>query len=235
MTQRTTAALDVIARRPQADVAIRTPDRRTQEQEGGFAVKTYRQTFEEDYRPVQEPKADGSGFRTRYVYIGNWHLWDVSGERLSAVKRLMALSAALGAAIFLIGALIPSPLTWNRYVGLATGLGLAAVLLEIVGVIQFCAAKPRVPRQYFGDINAKLKLAPLAHAILLAFATAASAAAMVGGPVTLRDALVPVCFLASALAAAGIFTLYRSMPQKVVPNDAAYQFPIRKADAEKQI
>ena len=25
-------------------------------------MKTYRQTFEEDYRPVQEPKADGSGF-----------------------------------------------------------------------------------------------------------------------------------------------------------------------------
>ena len=194
-------------------------------------MKTYRQIFEEDYRSVQEPRADGSGFRTRYVYIGNWHLWDVPEERLRSVKRLMALSTALATAIFLIGALIPSPLTWNRFVGLATGLGLAAVLLEIVGVIQFCAAKPRLSRQYFGDINAKLKLAPLAHAILLAFATAASVAAMIGRPVAFRDALVPVCFLASALAAAGSFTLYRSVPQKVVPNDAAEQFPIRKSEA----
>lgn len=198
-------------------------------------MKTYRQIFEEDYRPVQEPKADGSGFRTRYVYIGNWHLWDVPEERLKSVKRLMALSTVLATAIFLIGALIPSPLTWNRYVGLATGLGLAAVLLEIVGVIQFCVAKPRLPRQYFGDINTKLKLAPLAHVILLAFATAASVAAMIGSPVTFRDALVPICFLASALAAGGSFTLYRSIPQKVVPNEAAEQFPKRKVDAEKQI
>lgn len=198
-------------------------------------MKTYRQIFEEDYRSVQEPRADGSGFRTRYVYIGNWHLWDVPEERLRSVKRLMALSTALATAIFLIGALIPSPLTWNRFVGLATGLALAAVLLEIVGVIQFCAAKPRLSRQYFGDINAKLKLAPLAHAILLAFATAASVAAMIGRPVAFRDALVPVCFLASALAAAGSFTLYRSVPQKVVPNEAAEQFPIRKSEAENQI
>lgn len=198
-------------------------------------MKTYRQIFEEDYRSVQEPRADGSGFRTRYVYIGNWHLWDVSEERLRSVKRLMALSTALATAIFLIGALIPSPLTWNRFVGLVTGLGLAAVLLEIAGVIQFCAAKPRLSRQYFGDINAKLKLAPLAHAILLAFATAASVAAMIGRPVAFRDALVPVCFLASALAAAGSFTLYRSVPQKVVPNEAAEQFPIRKPEAENQI
>lgn len=180
-------------------------------------MKTYRQVFEEDYRPVQEPKANG-GFRTRYVYIGNWYTWDVSEERLQSTKWLMALAIGLGTAIFLLGALIHSPLTWNRYVGLLTGLGLAAVVLEIVGVVQFCAARARLPRQYFGDINAKLKLATLVHAILLTLASAASTIALVGISVTFMDAVVPICFLASALASLGAFMLYRSMPQKIVEN-----------------
>ena len=188
-------------------------------------MKTYRQTFEEDYRAVQEPKPNG-GTRTRYVYIGNWHVWDATQERLRVVKRVMALASGLGTAIFLLGALIRSPLTWNRWVALLTGLALAAVLLAVVGVAQFCAAKPRLSRQYFGDINAKLMLAPLAHAILLAGAAVASVIALAGMRAAWTDALVPVCFLASALAAAGTFRLYRSLPRKVMENEAATQAPV---------
>ena len=182
-------------------------------------MKSYRQMFEEDYRPVREAREHG-GFRTRYVYIGNWHVWDVPEERLKAIKRLMALSTALGTAIFLLGAWINSPLTWNRWVGLLTGLGLAAALLEAVGVAQFCAARARLSRQYFNDINAKLNLAPLARAMLMAGAAAASAVALAGMSASFNDVLVPLCFLASALCAVMTFRLYRSMPQRVLENDA---------------
>lgn len=131
----------------------------------------------------------------------------------------MALAAALGLVSFLLGAFMRSPLTWNRIVGLFTGLGLAAIVVELVGVIQFCAAKEKLTRQYFNDVNAKLKLAPLAHAILLAGAAIACVPLLPGVGMTIVNLLVPLCFLASALAAAGVFTLYRGLPQVVLEND----------------
>lgn len=183
-------------------------------------MKTYRQQFEEENLAVVETGPDGKA-RTRYVYIGNWHGWSVPPERMARTKRVMALAAALGLVSFLLGALMPSPLTWDRIVGLFTGLGLAAIVVELVGVIQFCAAKEKLTRQYFSDINTKMKLAPLAHAILLAGAAIACVPLMPGAGMTIVSLLVPLCFLASALAAAGVFTLYRGLPQVESKNDAA--------------
>ena len=184
-------------------------------------MKTYRQAFEEDYQTVQEPCDNRRGWRTRYVYIGNWHVWEASQERIRAVKRLVAMAEMLSVAIFLLGALAHSSLNWNRWVGLFSGLGMAAILIEAVGVVQFCAAKERLPRQYFNDINTKLKIATPIHAILLALAALAAILAMTGGSVSWMDAVVPLCFFASALASVTVLRLYRSLPQGIRKNDVA--------------
>ncbi len=184
-------------------------------------MKTYRQAFEEDYQTVQEPCDNQRGWRTRYVYIGNWHVWEAPQERIRTVKHLAAMAEILSVAIFLLGALAQSSLNWNRWVGLFSGLGLAAILIEVVGVAQFCAAKEQLSRQYFNDINTKLKIAAPIHAILLALASLAAIAAMRGDSVSWMDVVVPLCFFASALASVTVFMLYRSLPQGIRKNDAA--------------
>lgn len=181
-------------------------------------MKSYRSTFEENFKAVKEPAENRKGYKIRYVYIGNWHIWRADKAVIRRTKGFIAFLFALSFVIYLLGALADSTLTYSRWVALPGTMALAAILVEAFGVFQFCLSKEKLTCQYFQDVNAKMMLGSFFHAALLAWATVSSGVQLIGMEITPADILVPLSFMASAVLAGGVFFCYRSLPQGVVEN-----------------
>lgn len=115
--------------------------------------------------PVSEPKTNGKGCKIRYVYYGPWYLWNA--EKLVRKKILLAATCVLGAALFVLGNCTGADVNRSAFVGVTANLSIAVFLFELLGVIQFCAAKRRVTKPDYQDINSKLRVATWLRAILL--------------------------------------------------------------------
>lgn len=183
-------------------------------------MKHFRDTFEENYKAVQEPWNNKRGFRIRYVYIGPWYVWNTSPERLHTAKRLIALACVFGCLLYALGAVADSPLNWSRSVALPGTLSLAALVYEVFGVVQFCAAGEKMPNMDFDDIRRKVLAGSLLHALLLVWAALAAVVSLLAAP-TLADAVVPGCFFLSSLLSGLIFAYYRSLPYRKEKNEDA--------------
>lgn len=175
-------------------------------------MKTLRSTFEENYRAVPEPCDNKKGFKMRYVYIGLWYVWNLSPERVRTAKRLMGTACMFSILLFFSGAFLNSPLNHNRYVSLTGMLSIAALVFEVFGTIQFCAAGEKMTSMDFHDIQAKLMLAPLAHGILLLMTSAFAVWQLLHWDSSgLADAVVPVCYALSGLLSLLMFLYFRSL------------------------
>ncbi|ANU48022.1 hypothetical protein ADH76_12975 [Enterocloster clostridioformis] len=176
-------------------------------------MKTYRSTFEENYKAVQEPCNNRKGFKMRYVYIGRWYVWNIPPGQLQTAKRLIGTACVFSVLLFLLGGLVDSPLNYDRYVELPGLLSIAALLFEVIGVVQFCTAKERLTCIDFQDIRTKLHAAPFLHGVLL-FCTAMAAMFRMAG-CALADAVVPLCYFLSGLLSVTILLYFRSLPYRV--------------------
>ena len=184
-------------------------------------MKSYRATFEENYRAVPEPCNNKRGCKIRYVYIGPWYVWNAPRQQIQTTKRLIGLACVFSVLIFLLGSVADSPLNYARYVELPGSLSLAALVFEVVGVVQFCAAGKKMTNMDFDDIRRKLLIAPLLHALLLFWAVIAALIQLAGRDVTLMDAIVPLCFFFSGALSGLIFLYYRSLPYRKENNENA--------------
>lgn len=176
-------------------------------------MKTLRSTFEENYRAVPEPCDNKRGFKMRYVYIGLWYIWNLPPERVRTAKRLIGTACLFSALLFFSGAFLNSRLNYNRYVSLTGMLSIAALVFEVFGTVQFCAAREKMTSMDFHDIQTKLMLAPLAHGILL-LVTAVFAVWQLlrWDGFGLADAVAPVCYALSGLLSLLMFLYFRSLP-----------------------
>ena len=182
-------------------------------------MKTYKAKFEENYLAVQEPCDNRKGFRMRYTYIGPWYVWNTSGERVRSVKRTVGILCVLSVMLFLCGSLMDSRLNAARYVELFGTLSVAALLYEVIGVIQFSTAKEKMTSLDFDDIKMKMMLAPLLHGILLICAAAAAVIVLVGSKTGSIDIIVILCYFFSGLLSLLIFQCYRSLPWRKGRNE----------------
>lgn len=182
-------------------------------------MKTYRSTFEENFIAVEEPCNNRKGFKMRYVYIGLWYVWNLPKERVRTIKWLIGTGCVLSAAVFTLGSLMNSFLNHSRYVELWGALSAAALVFEIFGTAQFCAAKEKMTNMDFDDIKKKMMLAPLLHALLLFGTVAAAVCQLFRNPVTLIDVVVTLCFLVSGVLSLLIFLCYRSLPWRKDKNE----------------
>lgn len=171
-------------------------------------MKSLRDSFEENYSPVEVPCNNKRGFRIQYEYIGPWYRWGTDSALIKREKRAIGNACAVSLILFLAGALKNSALNYSRYVELFGLLSVVAYIFEVVGTVQFCAAKDKVTNMNFADINGKLRLAPPAHALLLFCAAAACLAAGGQSGVLTADIGVPVCYLGAAAASLVIFHKY---------------------------
>lgn len=184
-------------------------------------MKSYRTAFEENFRAVQEPCGGKKGYRTRYVYISPWYVWNMPKGRIGTAKRLIGLACVFSVLIFLLGSLADSSLNCARDVELPGMLSMAALVFEVVGTAQFCAAKEKMTNMDFQDIRAKMLIAPLMHGLLLFWAVIAAVCQLIGRDVTLMDIIVPLCFFFSGLLSVLIFLYYRSLPYRKEANENA--------------
>ena len=182
-------------------------------------MKTYKAKFEENYLAIQEPCDNRKGFRMRYTYIGPWYVWNTSGERVRSVKRTVGILCVLSVMLFLCGSLMDSRLNAARYVEAFGTLSVAALLYEVIGVIQFSAAKEKMTSLDFDDIKMKMMLAPLLHGILLICAAAAAVIVLVGSKTGSIDIIVTLCYFFSGLLSLLIFQCYRSLPWRKDRNE----------------
>lgn len=182
-------------------------------------MKTLRSTFEENYRAVPEPCDNKRGFKMRYVYIGLWYIWNLPPERVRTAKRLIGTACLFSALIFFSGAFLNSPLNHDRYVSLTGMLSIAALVFEVFGTVQFCAAREKMTSMDFHDIQTKLMLAPPAHGILLLVTAVFAVWQMLRWDgFGLADAVVPMCYALSGLLSLLMFLYFRSMPVRKEKN-----------------
>lgn len=184
-------------------------------------MKTYRSTFEENFKAFKEPCDNKKGYRIRYIYISPWYVWNAPKVRIDTAKRLMGLACVFSVVIFFLGSMADSFLNYARYVELPGMLSIAALVFDVVGVAQFCAAKEKMTNMDFQDIRTKLLIAPLMHALLLFWAVVAALAQLYGHNVTVMDGIVPLCFFFSGLLSLLIFLYYRSLPYRKEANENA--------------
>lgn len=182
-------------------------------------MKTYKAKFEENYLAVEEPCDNRKGFRIRYTYIGPWYVWNTSCERIRTVKWTIGILCLLCVVLFLCGSLMDSKLNSSRYVELFGTLSVAALLYEVIGVIQFCTAKDKMTSLDFEDIRSKLLLAPLLHGLLLACAAAAAVIPLSGLGAGILDIIVILCYFFSGLLSVLIVQCYRSLPWRKDRNE----------------
>ena len=182
-------------------------------------MKTLRSTFEENYKAVPEPCDNKRGFKMRYVYIGLWYIWNLPPERVRTAKRLIGTACLFSALLFFSGAFLNSPLNHDRYVSLTAMLSIAALVFEVFGTVQFCAAREKMTSMDFHDIQTKLMLAPPAHGILLLVTALFAVWQMVRWDgFGLADAVVPMCYALSGLLSLLMFLYFRSMPVRKEKN-----------------
>lgn len=182
-------------------------------------MKTLRSTFEENYKAVPEPCDNKRGFKMRYVYIGLWYIWNLPPERVRTAKRLIGTACLFSALLFFSGAFLNSPLNHDRYVSLTGMLSIAALVFEVFGTVQFCAAREKMTSMDFHDIQTKLMLAPPAHGILLLVTALFAVWQMLRWDgFGLADAVVPMCYALSGLLSLLMFLYFRSMPVRKEKN-----------------
>ena len=184
-------------------------------------MKTYRSTFEENFKAVPELNPNGRGVKMRYVYIGLWYVWNLPRQQVKAAKRLTGAACALSVLLFLAGGVVYSPLNYARYVQLPGLLSVAALVFEVFGAVQFCAAEERMNCMDFRDIRGKLLIAPLLHGALLLCAAAAAVWQMVCRGASLADGAVLACYVCSGLLSLAMFAKVRSLPYRTEKNEDA--------------
>lgn len=112
-----------------------------------------------------------------------------------------------------------SPLNHDRYVSLTGMLSIAALVFEVFGTVQFCAAREKMTSMDFHDIQTKLMLAPPAHGILLLVTAVFAVWQMLRWDgFGLADAVVPMCYALSGLLSLLMFLYFRSMPVRKEKN-----------------
>ena len=189
--------------------------------DGAPVMKTYRSTFEENFKAVPELKPDGRGVRMRYVYIGLWYVWNLPAERVWAAKRLIGGSCGLSILLFLVGGIIYSPFNYARYVQLPGLLSVAALVFEVFGAAQFCLAGERMNCMDFRDIRGKLLIAPLLHGVLLLWASGAAVWQMVSRGAVPADMVVLACYVCAGVLSLVIFAKVRALPYRTEKNEDA--------------
>lgn len=173
-------------------------------------MKTPQERFEENYMPVPEPKNNRKGFKIRYVYYGAWYSWDA--DRLKRNKILIAAACVLGLVFFLLGNCTGANANRSAFVGIPANLSIAVFVFEVLGVIQFCAAKEKVTKPDYQDINMKLRAATLIRAFMLLVAGIGCIITTIVNRLAWNELLSALGYLLSALCSVFIYVHYKRIP-----------------------
>lgn len=180
--------------------------------------KSLREKFEEEYTATVEPCDNKQGFKIKYVYYGNWYLWNVPEEQLKALKRKILLLSLLDAVLFILAAALPSDVNAYRLVAFPGIAALLALMLKWIGIFQFLFAKYRTTKSTFEDVGRRIRVWSVIQiaGAALSFAGCIYYIAAYG---FLTTRCVTALFYALSAVVSGIVLhIFRKIPGKVEKN-----------------
>lgn len=182
-------------------------------------MKSFRESFEEDYMAYQEPYGNKKGFRIRYAYVGTWYAYKLSKEERQRCKRLIGGLCALSTACFALAASRDCELNYGGLPALFAGLSLAVFLFVWFGAVKFIASAEKITRQNFGETNMLLKLAPIVNALLLWCASGSCIVWLIRNKGPAGAAAVPLFYFFSGVCSFLVTFFYRALPWEKEKNN----------------
>lgn len=180
-----------------------------------------REAFEAHYRPTQVPAANRKGFKISYVYIGPWYIWEQETQEVRRVRQRCLNACLLSLILYVAAALQAYPVNYDRLVSLTGLASLAPFCFVVFGVIQFYAAKDRMREETYKDINGKLRIAPVLHAVLLAACAVRGTYMILASGVEKVQLWIVLCYLLAAAESLSIYFRYRKLKCKKEENREA--------------
>lgn len=183
-------------------------------------MKTFRDSFEENYMAYEEPCGNRRGFRIRYEYVGKWYVYRLDKEGRQRYKRILGMLCILSTVFFALAALKKCEANYSAYPSLFSGLSLAVFLFEWLGVAKFMLAKDKITIQSFDEINTILRLVPCVNALLLLGAAVACVFVIQKTGISTDVLIVPLFYFFSGVCSFLITFLYRALPYEKQDNTA---------------
>ena len=128
---------------------------------------SYRENFFADYRTERTLKANGKGYRIRYIYCGDWCKWDLPTARLNRCKLIFLALFASDLGIYLCAGLYPTPANTQPLVAGGGLLALACLVFEAVGLGQFLFTRRKAKARDCRDIHVTMAGSTLLRALFL--------------------------------------------------------------------
>lgn len=183
-------------------------------------MKTFRDSFEENYMAYEEPCSNRRGFRIRYEYIGMWYVYRLDREEKQRYKRIFGMMCLLSTVFFALAALQKCVLNYSSYPMLFAGFSLAAFLFVWFGVIKFVASGEKITKQNFEQLNMILRIVPCVNAFLLLGAAVSCVFLMMRNGLSIGVITVPLFYFFSGVCSFLITFFYRALPYEKQKNEA---------------
>lgn len=183
-------------------------------------MKTFRETFEENYMAYKEPCNNKRGFRIRYEYIGSWFVYKLNQEERQRFKCVLCILCVLSTLCFALASLQKCELNYSPYPMLFSGFSLAAFLFEWLGVMKFILAKDKITSQTFNEMNEILRIVPCVNALLLFGAAVSCIFIMARNGFYISVLAVPLFYFFAGVCSFLITFFYRALPYEKQENKA---------------
>jgi|GEM_PF-982411 len=198
-------------------------------------MKSYREQFVEHYIKVEEPYDNKKGYKTKYVYCGPWYMWNVAPHMLIRKKCTLGVAGAINLFLFILCAVQYADVNRALLVETPATLSVIALIFEALGIVQFCAAKSRITESSFQDIGMKLRIAPLAHALLLFLTAAFGIYYLLYVAFTRVSLFVLTGFVVCAGLSLFIYREYRSLPHRSEKNTIRKELLSQENELPEQV
>lgn len=183
-------------------------------------MKTFRDSFEENYMAYEEPYNNKRGFRIQYEYVGVWYVYRLAKEEKQRYKRIFGTMCVLSTVFFALAVLRKCELNYRSFPILFSGLSLAAFLFEWFGVIKFVFSNDKITSQSFKEIDTILKLVPGVNSLLLLGAAVSSVFIIIRNGLEIGLVTVPLFYFISGVCSFLIIFFYRALPYEKQKNTA---------------
>lgn len=183
-------------------------------------MKTFRDSFEENYMAYEEPCGNRRGFRIRYAYIGKWYVYRLNKAEKQRYKCILGMLCTLGTVSYAMAALKNCTLNYSSYPALFSGLSLAAFLFQWIGVVKFIFSKEKIKSNSFDEMNTILRIVPCVNALLLLGAALSCVFLVFRNGISTAMLAVPLFYFFSGVCSFLITFFYRALPYEVRENKA---------------
>lgn len=181
---------------------------------------SYRENFFADYRTERTLKANGKGYRIRYIYCGDWCKWDLPTARLNRCKLICLALFASDLGIYLCAGLYPTPANTQPLVAGGGLLALACLVFEAVGLGQFLFTRRKAKARDCRDIHVTMAGSTLLRALFLIVACFGCAWSIRNG--SCPASIWPLGgYLLCAILSLILYVLHHRLTFSVLPGDGS--------------